>query len=431
RQAERDGDDGLARAIDFFRAGARDADGVGRQPHGGAGDRRLPDARDRRPRHPDRTAHRAARGLGDGHVRAVHARLAQRPRHRARRRRRARHRQRLQPRRLALGAGPYRRRGHGHEDGRGPLPDAGALDWRRAEVRGHQSPAVGGVRRGPAARLGGAAERRGRERRARPPAAALRAGRRRLVRRGRAARVGALEYGHPVFEVFRAPRSGDFSSARFYAYRSVTAVPNTQVLARFDAGTPALIERKVGSGHVMLWASTLDLSWSDLPLKPVFLPFLHRSMVHLANYTEPSPWLTIGQVFDPDASSAKAQASGRLALTPSGKRLPLEDEGSSAQVLELTEQGFYEIRGQKANSDVTVVASNVDPAESDLTALDPAEVVTAATTGTAQNGQQVASDIPLTPEAQERSQRLWWYLLATGILLLGVDTLFSNWLSRT
>src|SRR5262249_370067 len=33
-------------------------------------------------------------------------------------------------------------------------------------------------------------------------------------------RVGALEYGHPVFEVFRAPRSGDFSSARFYAYRS-------------------------------------------------------------------------------------------------------------------------------------------------------------------------------------------------------------------
>ena len=30
--------------------------------------------------------------------------------------------------------------------------------------------------------------------------------------RGDAARVGALEYGHPVFEPFRAPRSGDFSS---------------------------------------------------------------------------------------------------------------------------------------------------------------------------------------------------------------------------
>src|SRR5436190_8674452 len=249
--------------------------------------------------------------------------------------------------------------------------------------------------------------------------------------RGESARVGALEYGHPVFEMFRAPRSGDFSTARFYAYRSITAVKDAQVLARFDAGTPALVERKVGAGHVLLWASTLDRSWSDLPLKPVFLPFIHRSMVHLANYTEPSPWLTIGQVSDPDASSAKAQASGRLALTPSGKRLPLEDEGSQAQVLELTEQGFYEIRGQKANSDVTVVASNIDPAESDLTALDPAEIVAAATGGAGQNGQQAAADLPLTPQAQERSQRLWLYLLATGILLLGVDTLFSNWLSKT
>ena len=32
--------------------------------------------------------------------------------------------------------------------------------------------------------------------------------------RGTAGRLGALEYGHPIFESFRAPRSGDFSSAR-------------------------------------------------------------------------------------------------------------------------------------------------------------------------------------------------------------------------
>jgi hypothetical protein len=28
--------------------------------------------------------------------------------------------------------------------------------------------------------------------------------------RGESGRIGALEYGHPVFEIFRAPRSGDF-----------------------------------------------------------------------------------------------------------------------------------------------------------------------------------------------------------------------------
>ena len=34
-------------------------------------------------------------------------------------------------------------------------------------------------------------------------------------------RLGGLEYSHPVFELFRAPRTGDFSAARFYGYRSV------------------------------------------------------------------------------------------------------------------------------------------------------------------------------------------------------------------
>jgi len=39
--------------------------------------------------------------------------------------------------------------------------------------------------------------------------------------KGQAGRLGALEYGHPIFETFRASRSGDFSAARFFSYRAV------------------------------------------------------------------------------------------------------------------------------------------------------------------------------------------------------------------
>ena len=53
--------------------------------------------------------------------------------------------------------------------------------------------------------------------------------------------MGALEYGHAVFEPFRAPRSGDFSAARFYGYRSVTPAKDAQMLARFDDGAPAVL----------------------------------------------------------------------------------------------------------------------------------------------------------------------------------------------
>lgn len=246
--------------------------------------------------------------------------------------------------------------------------------------------------------------------------------------RGDAARVGALEFGHPVFEPFRTPRSGDFAAARIYGYRTVTPGTGAEVLARFDGGAPALIERRVGAGRVLLWASTLDLAWSDFPLKPVYLPFVHQALRHLAAYAEPAPWLTVGQVLDASIGATPAQPASTVVLTPSGRRLGMDEEG--AEVLELTEQGFYELRGRTGDTVSAVVASNVDTGESDLTPIDPKEIVAATTPAPGAARQAGAAGQTLAPEAQERTQRLWWYLLCIGILLLGADTLMSNRLSK-
>jgi hypothetical protein len=240
--------------------------------------------------------------------------------------------------------------------------------------------------------------------------------------------VGGLEYGHPVFEPFRAPRSGNFTAARIEEYRRVTASSSAQVLARFDAGTPALLERRVGAGRVLLWASGFDLNAGNLPLNPVFPVFVQQAMLYLAAYREPQPWVTVGQVLDPTAVSPGAVLS-RVVLTPSGRRLPLQDEG--ADVLELSEQGFYEVRGSTDAAAVAVVASNVDPAEGDLTPMDPEDIVTAAGGNPSSLDRGQAQSVPLTPEAQERNQRLWWYLLCAGILVLGLDTVLSNRLAKS
>jgi hypothetical protein len=98
--------------------------------------------------------------------------------------------------------------------------------------------------------------------------------------------------------------------------------------------------------------------------------------------------------------------------------------------MELAEQGFYELRGQNA-TDAVVVAANVDPSEADLTPMDPKEIVAAAAgnPGGAQGGP--GSGVPLTAEAQERNQRLWWYVLVAGVFLLAADTLLSNRLAKS
>ena len=239
--------------------------------------------------------------------------------------------------------------------------------------------------------------------------------------RGTPGRIGVVEYGHPIFETFRAPRSGDFSSARFYGYRAVTPSAEAQVLARFDDGAAALVERRIGRGKVVVWTSTLDVAWNDLALKPVFLPFVHRVGANLASYTQRPASLTVGDVFSGREAGVKNE--GRVALTPSGERLPLDD--STKGVVQLQEAGFYEVRSSDKEPAAMTVASNVDLTESDLTPIDPQDVAAGAT-GKAGGAAAPGTNAVVTIEEQERAQRVWWYLLFAGLILLGLETVLSN-----
>ena len=50
------------------------------------------------------------------------------------------------------------------------------------------------------------------------------------------------------------------------------APPTDKVLARFDDGAAAMVERATGSGRTIAFASTLDNSWNDFPISPCSLP---------------------------------------------------------------------------------------------------------------------------------------------------------------
>jgi hypothetical protein len=237
--------------------------------------------------------------------------------------------------------------------------------------------------------------------------------------RGASAKLSGFDYGHAVFEPFRAPRSGDFSTTRVYGYRLLTARPNAATLARFDGGTPALVEATVGRGHVLVWATTLDLSWNDLALKPVYLPFIHQLVREAAGYREQPGWVTVGQAIDVPATSGSVPA---VVLGPDGQRQS-PPEGASALVVE--QAGFYDVRGAREGQSLQVVASNVDLAESDLTRIDPAEVGVAVT-GHPVGGGPAGQPTTVPDEVQEQAQRIWWYLLLAGILLL----IAESWLAR-
>jgi hypothetical protein len=245
---------------------------------------------------------------------------------------------------------------------------------------------------------------------------------------GRGGTIGYVDYSHPAFEVFKAPRSGDFSAARVLRYRGIEIAPTDRVLVRFDDGAVAAAERRAGNGRVVVVATTLDDSWNDLALKPIYLPLVHQLVKYLAQYEPAAAWRTVDQVVDLSAP-LKSRAE-RVVITPSGERRTIAADEPG--LLELTEAGIYEIRSAtSASARPDRIAVNLDPAESDLAALDPTELV-AAVTGRA-GGAQAAEGPPVevAPQDVERQQAAWWYLLMAGLLLLAAEMVVSNRLSRT
>ena len=264
---------------------------------------------------------------------------------------------------------------------------------------------------------------------------------------GRGDRLGHLDYNHPVFEIFRGPRSGDFTGARFYRARDLQVADSevSQVLARFDDGSVALAERGLGEGKVLAWTSTMDAFWNDLAQKPVFLPFIHQVVRYASGRTETLSSFTAGQILDITDATAMATAGlgdvvealagdeERVAFTPSGKSLPLPT-GEGPHFLHLEEQGIYEVRtpGESDTRPLTV-AVNVDLAEADLTPLNVEEVVAslAARPRDVANPQREGTrEARLRLEDQERRQSLWRLLLFVAFVLLAVETVVSNRISR-
>jgi hypothetical protein len=147
------------------------------------------------------------------------------------------------------------------------------------------------------------------------------------------------------------------------------------VLARFEDGSPALVEARTGKGRVLLFTSSLGPSWNDLPLTPLYLPFIHQ-MVRYAGSREENAWYGLGQTF---TVGKEKDAAPPAVDTPGGARLNesrLTPDGDL--LVTAREPGFYRLRYSAAPG---FAAVNSDGAEGDFTKVNFPEFVTGVTGG--------------------------------------------------
>jgi hypothetical protein len=228
--------------------------------------------------------------------------------------------------------------------------------------------------------------------------------------------ITEVKFDHPVFEVFQ--ESGRLASANVIGYFRSEPRPNAAVLARFEDGSPALVEGRTGKGRVMLFTSSLGPSWNDLPLTPLYLPFIHQ-MVRYAGAREENSWYGLGQTF----TVAKEREAPPAVDTPSGARLSenrLTPDGDL--LVTAREPGFYRLR---YNEHPGFAAVNIDGAEGDFTKLNFPEFVVGVTggAGSAEGG---AANSNLSREEVEGRQKVWWSLLLIALLLLLAESFLAR-----
>ena len=226
-----------------------------------------------------------------------------------------------------------------------------------------------------------------------------------------------VKFDHPIFEVFQ--ESGRLAAAHVIGYFRSEAASTATVLARFEDGSPALLESRTGKGRVLLFTSSLGPSWNDLPLTPLYLPFIHQ-MVRYAGAREENSWYGLGQTF-----TVRKTANGQLPPvdTPAGARL---SEGRNTPdgdlLVTARELGFYRLRydGQPG-----FAAIDTDGAEGDFTKLNFAEFV-AGVTGGSGTGEGGDASRNASGEEVEGRQKVWWSLLLLALLLLLAESVLAR-----
>jgi hypothetical protein len=87
---------------------------------------------------------------------------------------------------------------------------------------------------------------------------------------------GEVDFTHPIFAPFADPRFSDFSRIHVWKHRCWTIPPDlpARVLARFDDGTPALAEIKIGKGSLLALTAGWNPADSQLAVSSKFLPLM-------------------------------------------------------------------------------------------------------------------------------------------------------------
>jgi hypothetical protein len=246
-------------------------------------------------------------------------------------------------------------------------------------------------------------------------------------RRRADAMLGEIDFRHPLFAPFADPRFSDFTRARFWRPVRMT-LPETsaaQIAARFDDGSPAVIECEIGSGRLVVWAGDWTPAASQWVLSSKFVPWL-QALVERTAGGPPLP--SAAEVGEAGKLAQTSAAVWRPAIQPPGAPSASSPGAASESVPD--RPGIYQLTENGRTRSVALLVpsgeSRLDPLPLDVwdnlgVPLEGPSPSTAG--GDAPAPRRLPAATAATAAALESSQQGWRWLLIAAAVVLAIESM--------
>jgi hypothetical protein len=201
-------------------------------------------------------------------------------------------------------------------------------------------------------------------------------------------------------------------------YAAVVDASHARVIVRLTDGTPLLLEKQIGEGHALLFASGFDGLTNDLPVRPAFVPFVDRAARYFSGSDDVSGSRLVDSVVPLRTQAGNPSSTGVEIIDPDGRRALSLTEAATAQSFELTRAGFYRIR--LANGRDALIGVNPDRRESNLEPIAP-DLLALWGKSSATPGASPAS----LPE-KNSAHSIWWYVMLLVLVAAVAESIVAS-----
>jgi hypothetical protein len=232
-------------------------------------------------------------------------------------------------------------------------------------------------------------------------------------------------FKHPALAMFNDPKNGSLSEAQIMKWAKFDEIksrndPKVTVLARLHNGDPLLVERKFGKGVVMIFGTSIDTDWTNLPARPSFLPLVQQLATYLSEKVLPPKTVESGLPLTHYLSEKEAAFNYKIDLPNGSTRTLVPRKRKDRYLLEFTETrspGTYKLSSEEKTVGKFVVQASVQ--ESVLTKADEQKIIETSSV-LAETINRINGIKEVAWEAYERMDNRRKYGRETWLILLAV-----------